>query len=56
MSVSKEEKKPIEEETCCVCGEPAKTKCGSCGNPYCNKHYGSVVCTGNCCYENERNY
>ncbi|MCG3204016.1 MAG: hypothetical protein KCHDKBKB_00693 [Elusimicrobia bacterium] len=46
----------LEKETCCVCGELATGKCGHCDNPYCDKHYGSVVCTGNCCRENEKDW
>lgn len=48
------EKKEI--ETCCICREEAVIKCSHCDNPYCIKHYGTTVMTGNCCSDNEKDY
>jgi len=52
--MSQEENK--EKEYCCVCGEEAKYHCIHCETPYCEKHYKSVVMTGNCCNSNEKDY
>lgn len=53
---------------CIICNEKATTYCPYCVDEYdtaprfvpvslyCNKHYETVVETGNCCYENERIY
>ena len=45
-----------EKETCCVCEKEINRKCGSCGVGFCNKHYTSVVMTGNCCIGSEQDY
>lgn len=56
----------IEEQmngNCNICGEEAKLYCKSCEDKeedfrlwYCEKHYQSVVLTGNCCSGNEKIY
>ena len=49
-------KEQKENKECCICGKKAECKCRYCGNDYCLKHYESVVCTGNCCSSNEKDY
>ena len=45
-----------DEKTCCVCGEKAVAMCHYCKTPYCGKHWGTTVMTGNCCNMNEKDY
>lgn len=50
-----------EKGNCNVCGEETNLYCSSCKTEdctiwFCDKHYQSVVLTGNCCSGNENLY
>lgn len=57
----------MKKDNCCVCGKETELYCSGCAEHnddgtispvcwFCDEHYTKVVMTGNCCYNNEKDY
>lgn len=46
----------MDDNKCVICGVKSIHDCCYCKTIYCDKHFASIVMTGNCCKMNEEDY